>query len=460
MKSLLSLLILTSLFISSGWTESLPEIDNQPHFPTSGKRLLPFNEKTTLGAYRKVGSHNPKWDKDAETALSIYARFLTGQEAVFGTTNMTKMVNCFSNAVAHGCDDPLIQYAAVRLRQHGIVLHNTEELGVYKSVLAGLEKHCYPANRQCLMYERALECLLKKIPLNDEQNALGKTWMETAMSQLPFWVNDDVDRNGIYETAGCILQNYLGVGGDRKEGYDLLHAYMEKIVTNKTVVPRVIAASYYREWGWQARGSGYSDSVTETKAKLFEERLTKAKEILEEAWKQDQTDPFICKQLMDIAGSIGSPDEMDLWFRRGKKVDPAYYALYLCQLHYLHPQWYGSEEEMINFGRKCLTEGNWNGLIPFILIAVHDEGENSRFGYLRKPEVWKDVEEVYETYLKKYPKNNMQKSAYCFHAVKAEKWDLAKRLMDELGEFTVYHAFEGKVAFCRAEIQKHIPTKN
>ena len=117
MKFLSIPLVLLVVSTMASWADTLPEIDKQPHFKPSELKQLPWYEKSTLDSYRKVGSRHPKWDKDAELGLAIYARYLTGQHAVYGTTNYIRMVNCFSNAVAKGCDDPLINYAAVRLRR-------------------------------------------------------------------------------------------------------------------------------------------------------------------------------------------------------------------------------------------------------------------------------------------------------------------------------------------------------
>ena len=450
----LSIYLAVFVFVTAnGFAESLPQIDNQPHFPPSKRRLLPLYDKNIVDAYRAIGSRNPKWDKDAETALTIYSRYLLGQQTVFGTTNHTWMINCFSNAIAAGCDDSLIQYAAVRMRREDVYISKQPEIDVYKKVFAGLEKHPYPAIRQCLMYQRGADFLLTKNPTTTEDKEQAKKWLEIAARKIPAAINDGADHYDVYHVTADILRLYKEITGDRKLLFDALQVNMDKSVTNKTVVPLGIAGSFYIDWAWDGRGTGLGYTVTENGWKLFEERLKKAREVLERAWKQDPTDAYLCRMMLNVAAGQSSKEEFDLWFARGKKADPTHYELYVCRLHFLQPQWLGSKQEMLEFGRECVATGLWEDLIPFILMAAHQKCEHA--GYYKQPEVWNEVESLYQTYLKKFPKNNVQKSAYCNYAIKAEKWDVAKRLMDELGDFATYYGFEGRLAACREEIKKH-----
>ena len=241
MKGLFLCFVAIALAALNGFADSLPEIDEQPHFPPSELKLLPVIEKTTIEAYRKVGSHNPAWDKQAETALLIYARYITGQQAVYGTTNYPRMVNCISNALVAGCDDPLIQYAAVRLRPLKIFLQFPPELEIYESIISGLEKHPYPALRQCTIRTRAMQCL-KILPHSTERTQLAKRWLESAARQLPGAIEDGGGRYEVYGLASQILEDYRILVGDP----DPLFTSIQTTLKNRGTNEARIARSWHR----------------------------------------------------------------------------------------------------------------------------------------------------------------------------------------------------------------------
>ena len=445
----------------NGWSDSLPCIDLLPYFPPSGLRKLSYCEETTINAYRKVGSRSSKWDSNAEPALLIYARFICAEQVVAGTTNFDVMAKGLKAALDAGCDDPLVEYAAVRLSQREINFGpkrravTKSSVEIYRNIIEGLKTHPYPGIRQTFMYLRAAETL--------QQDRADRTQIQdlliTSAEQLAQAIKDRANRDDIYPVAGEIFNTYRSVAGDRKPIFDAFQRQVVKkgILTNEVAL--VVKAMFYIQWGWDARGAGTMDSVTSEGWRLFIERLATAREMLEFAWKQDPTDAFACSQMMGALAAAGRPRiEWDQWFQLGKKANLACGALYMVKLNYLQPKWGGSEKETIQFARECVKEGNWKELIPFILIDAYDQLDGDQILFntsYRFSDGWNEIQDVYESYLKQFPGNNGIRSVYCHFAVKAKKWELAKRLLDQMGDLVVPQAFHGGYTYDVQEINRH-----
>ncbi len=109
---------------------------------------------------------------------------------------------------------------------------------------------------------------------------------------------------------------------------------------------------------------------------------------------------------------------MDRWVIRAMKLDPANYVACFGNLHYLLPQWYGSREEMLSFGRECVASTNWIGRVPLILVEAHYQlpkvaDPNS---YWRLPDVWPDIRAAYEKFFALNPDAKNYREYYARYA--------------------------------------------
>ena len=120
---------------------------------------------------------------------------------------------------------------------------------------------------------------------------------------------------------------------------------------------------------WQARGGGYANTVNDEGWKLFKKYLAIADEALGRAWNIDPKDPRIAVKMMWVELGQGTGrDRMELWFRRAMELDPNDYDACSAKCLYLEPKWYGSIDEMLAFGRACVTNKLWGGRVPLMLV--------------------------------------------------------------------------------------------
>lgn len=128
---------------------------------------------------------------------------------------------------------------------------------------------------------------------------------------------------------------------------------------------------------------------------------------------------------------------MEKWLRRATAANPDLNAPYEKKLLYLEPKWGGSVEAMLEFGRECRDGENWRGGIPLWLADVHArlaEMSGDRLAYLSQDEVWREVSEVYETYLKMYPAVNGPRARFAKLAIETGHWKESHPHLVALGD--------------------------
>ncbi len=121
-----------------------------------------------------------------------------------------------------------------------------------------------------------------------------------------------------------------------------------------------------------------------------------------------------------------------------------------CEIkrNYLLPRWYGSEEEVLAFGRECVRIGTAFNRIPLVLVTAHEtlaETAPDQNLYFAKPQVWTDIKSTYEklladkTRLTKFPYGYLQDRAkYLHYAALCKQWTAFLLLAKEFdGHFDV-----------------------
>jgi hypothetical protein len=128
---------------------------------------------------------------------------------------------------------------------------------------------------------------------------------------------------------------------------------------------------------------------------------------------------------------------METWYRRAIEADPDNLDAVKRKLYYLSPQWYGSAEEQLAFGRDLVQGGNWEARLPFQLIDVHAKlarASNNAGKYYKDPLVWADIKSVYEPYLARKPDAAHDRSWYAKLACWSDQLEVARAQFDTLGD--------------------------
>ncbi|MGZ8436672.1 MAG: hypothetical protein ACXW3L_06560, partial [Limisphaerales bacterium] len=128
------------------------------------------------------------------------------------------------------------------------------------------------------------------------------------------------------------------------------------------------------------------------------------------------------------------------------------YDARMNKLNWLHVKWHGSVEEMLNFGKETL--GDTNGTAALTFYEVHAElakyRRQSKTGteaeYWKRPEVWPDVKQSFETFFSYHPNEVGWRHDYALAAYKCEAWDDLRKQIKLLGPIN-YPFFGGREKF-------------
>lgn len=411
------------------------------------KRLL-WNKQTLSGAYLTAGHTNRAWDEPAKGALDELATLRATQPPDMEPLRKS-IVRKTQQAIRANCTDPMVDYLYVRFDMGYSNMTGAEYGEALGRSANALVASKYPPIRK----------LYASIRASEQFQSLG-TNMATLMhhhrrAALRYVTNVITDPNVPIEEIDEVCHQMMGLLGRNKQQFDAFYKAIEKpLFANWGDDYRtwLIKGKYYREYGWDARGGGYADKVTEEGWRLFGERIAIAAESLEKAWKMNSTDPRIPTEMVEvIVGQGKSRPTMELWFGRAMKLNTNNHEACYNKQRYLMPVWHGSEEEMLAFGRECVKSTEWGGHVPLNLVNAHDwiakrpEHKSSK-QYWKNAEVWADMKMAYEKFFKLNPDHIGWRHNYARHAWWAEQWDDLNKQIALFGPIN-YDFFGGKAEF-------------
>jgi hypothetical protein len=118
----------------------------------------------------------------------------------------------------------------------------------------------------------------------------------------------------------------------------------------ESITARVALAESYVNYGEDARGSGFADTVSESGWKLLAERTARAKQILEEASTLSTKCPewYVAMQELALHQSR-EPAAKQALLEQAAKFEPAYYYYYRLYANSIQTKWGGEDGEVARF---------------------------------------------------------------------------------------------------------------
>ena len=460
-------------------------------YPEESEQMrLDWNLETTVGAYQKVGNTNSAWDEPAIRALTEYVKITSQQpppgslaiqpqpgnfminalaakarSAIVQTNTPSDQIiatNCDA-AIKAGCVDPMVRYLHVRY-----FLSQSQSL---KAVASGvrdaaldLQKSSYPSIRKFY----AVDCAMVMATAAYGRAAAEPKSVTQEMS--PFIKQDLLDAlkdkttppTVVYDACTEALKAFTAWHNDLiilSDDYSQTYSLIEPLLfTNwpDESFSWLIKGSAYVDMGWKARGAGADTAKSVTarkKRKSFQDDLAIAETSLNHAWELNPTDARIAVKMITVElGQGRGREQMELWFDRAMKADPGDYEACCAKLNYLSSTWFGSDDDMLAFGRECLNNTNWNGRVPLVLADAHTMVRSHFINpldyikYYRQPQAWSDLKASYDRYLTLNPNATDIYKDYASAACSARKWDVFLKLAPKIhGED--YRTFGGETSF-------------
>ncbi|MGH7939966.1 MAG: hypothetical protein ACREFR_02705 [Limisphaerales bacterium] len=423
----------------------------------AAENRLAWNLKTLAGAYKQAGHTSSSWDASAIEALTEFAR--ARADVLAPNEPWARIISTnAAAAVQAGCDDPMVRYLFVKYSPDQT---NSPETFADQlcDVALQMQKSSYPPIRKFYAAQRAVDQLFYAYGYNTnhELPPMCPKMMALVGPDLLSALHDkSMPATEAFDACDAILASIKGQGipdfSAYSQAYNAIKGLMFQNWPN-AYTTWLLKGEAYVQLAWAARGTGYANTVTPEGAKLFSQRLAIAENALTNAWRMNSNDSRIADHMLEVElGQGEGRDRMELWFNRAMALNPDDYDACATKLLYLQPKWYGSIDDMLEFGHECATNTQWGGNVPLILLDAHYfisymyTNQADQENYWRGPEVWPDLQTAFKRFFQMNPGASGRYGQYAFYACKCGQWKKFLELVPKVGSDS-YKTFGGKRQF-------------
>jgi hypothetical protein len=432
------------------------EIINTSYSPEAKQTRLEWDLKTLVDPYKHAGFTNPSWDLYATQALTEFARVRAN---VLNTNEAWGEIIATNTTLAMeaGCNDPMVRYLYLKF---GMSETNSKDefVNAYCQVASDMQRTSYPDIRKFYAAQRAIDQLYYAYGYGADVQAAHPLFSQMqALIGPPLLgaLNDPtMPDEEAYEACDAALASIVGQGIADYAAYTQAYNCLEPIYArnwSNSYTYFLLEGQADVQLAWAARGPGFSDTVTAEGWKLFADRMALAEKALTIAWQMYPHDSRIADHMLEVElGQGKGRDRMELWFDRAMALNPCDYIACSQKLNYLTPKWYGSADEMIEFGRKCAANPDWGANVPLILLDAHSflaqwPGGTNQPEYWKQPSVWPDLKMAFNRYFQVNPNDTSRFGQYASYAYQCGQWRDFLNMVPKL-EPNDYNYFGGKAA--------------
>ncbi|HVX84869.1 MAG TPA: hypothetical protein VH253_08645 [Phycisphaerae bacterium] len=299
-------------------------------------------------------------------------------------------------------DDPAIHLAFVidGLNSRQMPLdHAARQLD---PAIAALDASHYSNGVKFILHRWLLSCMLSnnwpsastiKANIGDETDRV--------LTLLPAFVAEHPGQERLQRNIIRLARNLMTQLGAEKARLRLSPVLDESLAGN--AARDAALALLFEEWGWDARGAGFANTVTDQGWQLFDDRCKKAREFAQTAWREDPLNHAAPDTMIRISMDLQLGDDtMESWFQRAMIADPDDADACDNKAFYLSPQWHGDPTDAVLFGRQCINTGTPRNRISLTIVSVYQnlngflDPPNSLY---LDPEVWHDLQAAYNVVL-------------------------------------------------------------
>jgi hypothetical protein len=407
------------------------------------RECLEFNRATLADAYHTGGARGP-WDAAAERFLERVALHATVSSVspCYQPPEFPQRPELIAESKAIldlRCGDPLIAYWHAALRyDNGDVAGATPLLKT--AALARLETP-YPPYRKVAAARRA--GLLEFSFDNSDAPARANAGFQQGLMLAK--LRTGIERRKVLQTLSEILEPREGRAYENG-----VQNMAREAGADRWVVDTLLGKAHVK-LAWDARGSGWASSVTDEGWKDFHKHLALARDHLTAAWKLHPELPEAPTAMITVA--MGAGDELRedpmKWFERAVAAQMDYTPAYEAMVGGpLLPRWGGSHEAMWQLGLRAAKSERFDTILPYelvdTLLTIVTDTEGS-WAFLSRPGVYEALGKVFDGYERQpgrpYFDPPWHRSMRAAIAWRAERYDDARRALDQLGDGVQLKAF-------------------
>lgn len=197
----------------------------------------------------------------------------------------------------------------------------------------------------------------------------------------------------------------------------------------------IALADYWFHYAWKARGGGFANTVTEQGWKLFGERLTTAREVLEKCRAFATRDPIWYYVMLGVAKGEGwDVERYDALFEEAVTKEPDFLGHYFDKANYMLPRWTGDPKALARFVDQSVARTKdrlgyelYARIYWATLQSIGTEG-------LRDGEVdWPKMRQGFRDMERTFP-DDWNRNAFAYYACEANDVKTALEVIARLGE--------------------------
>lgn len=376
----LPLIITTVTFLALNGSISLPEVLKPA--PTEVQRIEPIQfPETALSASdirpKIEGWMQDNWIKDAPERSKAESDFLTAAIACELFAPIAPSGSQLSSAAEalspDPKNDPVLAYLVG-------IWHRDSEIAVplLRETIEVLKKTPGHESTAWMAAVQYANRLLQNATQDDYPIA------QAAANQAIQLLTKALDANGGYADEDDWVAEYILLGygtGKRRPGRRIFlsdnYAKFGKVASDHPDLPAwlkywIVGLALNAE-GWEARGGGYSDTVTEKAWQIFYAKMAQSAEFLEKAHLENPNHPGPAASRCYVAMTYSQTPIRDMrkWFDLSTAAQIDYARAYGMMLWGLRPRWHGSKGKMIDFGRECMNSGRFDSNVPWEYLTAH-----------------------------------------------------------------------------------------
>lgn len=192
--------------------------------------------------------------------------------------------------------------------------------------------------------------------------------LERALDSLQADVRDDVKHEMRFSDA------FLAAARDDSTVLAGINAWME--AKPRSAHARVAAASHHFATAWRRRGTDYLRNTPPESIQGMIEFATSAIEDAVTALQLDSTHLVAYEIAIGVTRLAGRHEEAARLLGRGLSIHRGSYALHRSFMLMLWPRWGGTEELMVEFGKRASQDAGTNPRLVTLLGAVYENRAN------------------------------------------------------------------------------------
>ncbi|WP_309385825.1 DUF4034 domain-containing protein [Cerasicoccus frondis] len=187
--------------------------------------------------------------------------------------------------------------------------------------------------------------------------------------------------NPVFENGSWKIYRFYTAFAPRDDELDSMWVLHDEIHREwidaypESITAKLAYADFYEDYAWNARGGGYADTVSDDGWRLFDERLSKASEILKSVEAHAGEDPMFYLIALRLARSQGwNADAYLALVDEAHAAFPTFWG-YDTELAFaLLPRWYGEPGDWEAFAEETANRLDGLGDEVYARIVINQSG--------------------------------------------------------------------------------------